>query len=57
MLFFYAGMTPAVKLTNHLGDGLRPATEDEAVTLFGAHFGSLGKIGLKEGTYVIADRF
>ncbi|WEV45073.1 proline--tRNA ligase [Streptococcaceae bacterium ESL0687] len=46
-----------VKLTNHLGaSDLRPATEDEAVTLFGAHFGSLGPVGLKEGTYVIADR-
>ncbi|WEV60568.1 proline--tRNA ligase [Streptococcaceae bacterium ESL0729] len=46
-----------VKLTNHLGaSDLRPATEDEAVELFGAHFGSLGPVGLKEDTYVLADR-
>lgn len=44
------------KLKNHFSAlELRPATPDEATTLFGAHFGSLGPIGLKDGLNVIAD--
>ncbi len=46
-----------VKLKNHLGaDFLEAATEDQAKALFGANFGSLGPVGLPEGTKVIADR-
>ncbi|MFC3927888.1 proline--tRNA ligase [Streptococcus caprae] len=46
-----------VKLKNHLGaDFFEPATEAEAQALFGANFGSLGPVGLPEGTKVIADR-
>ncbi len=46
-----------VKLKNFLGvDFLEPASEDEALTVFGAHFGSLGPIDLPENVRVIADR-
>ena len=46
-----------VKLKNYLGaDELEPASEDDAVKVFGAHFGSLGPIGLSEDTRIIADR-
>lgn len=45
-----------VKLTNFLGaDFLEPANEDDVFAKFGAHFGSLGPVGL-EGVRVIADR-
>ncbi|GBG96504.1 proline--tRNA ligase [Lactococcus termiticola] len=45
-----------VKLTNFLGaDFLEPAAEDEVFEKLGAHFGSLGPVGL-EGFRIIADR-
>ncbi|WP_202922274.1 proline--tRNA ligase [Streptococcus sp. S784/96/1] len=46
-----------VKLKNFLGaDFLEPASEDEAIKLFGATFGSLGPVGLSEKIRIIADR-
>lgn len=46
-----------VKLKNHLGaDFFEPATPEEALALFGAHFGSLGPVGLPETVKIIADR-
>ena len=45
-----------VKLTNHLSaDLFEAATEDEVFELLGAHFGSLGPVGLKN-VKIIADR-
>lgn len=46
-----------VKLKNHLGaDFFDVADEAEVVTTFGAHFGSLGPVGLPETVKIIADR-
>lgn len=46
-----------VKLKNYLGaDFFEPASPAEAESLFGAGFGSLGPIGLPDGTRIIADR-
>lgn len=46
-----------VKLKNYLGaDFLEPADEEQAKATFGAHFGSLGPIGLPEEVTIIADR-
>ncbi|MGT2667352.1 proline--tRNA ligase [Streptococcus rifensis] len=46
-----------VKLKNHLAAGiLEPATDAEAKAFFGADFGSLGPVGLPEGTRIVADR-
>lgn len=46
-----------VKLKNYLGaDFFDPADEAEVVELFGAHFGSLGPVGLPENIKIIADR-
>ena len=46
-----------VKLKNYLGaDFLEPATEEDAVKVFGAHFGSLGPVALPENIRIIADR-
>ncbi|WP_075201863.1 proline--tRNA ligase [Floricoccus tropicus] len=46
-----------VKLKNYLGaDELEPASEDDAVKVFGAHFGSLGPVGLSDDIRIIADR-
>lgn len=46
-----------VKLKNHLGaDFFDVADEAEVVTTFGAHFGSLGPVGLPENVKIIADR-
>ncbi|MGT2785779.1 proline--tRNA ligase [Streptococcus merionis] len=46
-----------VKLKNHLEAGvLEPATAEEARAFFGADFGSLGPVGLPEGTRIVADR-
>lgn len=46
-----------VKLKNHLGaDFLVPASSDEAESIFGAGFGSLGPIGLPADMKIIADR-
>ena len=46
-----------VKLKNYLGaDFLEPATEGDAVKVFGAHFGSLGPVALPENIRIIADR-
>lgn len=45
-----------VKLQNYLGANvIEPATETDVESLSGAHFGSLGPIGLK-GVKIIADR-
>ncbi len=45
-----------VKLTNFLGsDFLEPAAEEDVFAKFGAHFGSLGPVGLS-GVKIIADR-
>lgn len=45
-----------VKLTNHLSaDFLEAASEEDVFELIGAHFGSLGPIGLKD-VKIIADR-
>lgn len=46
-----------VKLKNYLGaDFLDPATEEDAVKVFGANFGSLGPVKLPENVRIIADR-
>lgn len=46
-----------VKLKNYLGaDFLEPSTEEDAVKVFGAHFGSLGPVALPENIRIIADR-
>ncbi|MDG3132935.1 proline--tRNA ligase [Streptococcus suis] len=46
-----------VKLKNHLGANfLVPASSDEAESIFGAGFGSLGPIGLPADMKIIADR-
>lgn len=46
-----------VKLKNYLGaDLLEQGTGEEAQALFGADFGSLGPVGLPEGTRIVADR-
>lgn len=46
-----------VKLKNYLGaDFLDPATEEDAVKVFGANFGSLGPVNLPENVRLIADR-
>ncbi|MGT2907442.1 proline--tRNA ligase [Streptococcus dentiloxodontae] len=46
-----------VKLKNYLGASfLEPATEEEAQNVFGANFGSLGPVNVKEGIRIIADR-
>lgn len=46
-----------VKLKNYLGaDFLEPATEEKAVEVFGAHFGSLGPVNLPENVRIVADR-
>ncbi len=46
-----------VKLKNYLGaDFLDPATEEDAVKVFGANFGSLGPVNLPENVRIIADR-
>lgn len=46
-----------VKLKNFLGaDFLDPASEEDAVKVFGANFGSLGPVGLPEDIRIIADR-
>ncbi len=46
-----------VKLKNYLGASfLDVATEEEAKGFFGASFGSLGPVGLAEGTRIVADR-
>lgn len=46
-----------VKLKNHLGaDFFDVADEAEVVATFGAHFGSLGPVGLPENVKIIADR-
>lgn len=46
-----------VKLKNYLGaDFLEPADEEQAQAIFGAHFGSLGPVGLSEEVTIIADR-
>lgn len=46
-----------VKLKNHLGaDFLDAADEAEVLAVFGAHFGSLGPVGLPEKIKIIADR-
>ena len=46
-----------VKLKNYLAaDFLEPATEEEAVKVFGANFGSLGPVNLPENVKIIADR-
>lgn len=45
-----------VKLTNFLGaDFLDPATEEDVAKLAGAHFGSLGPVGIKD-VKILADR-
>lgn len=45
-----------VKLKNFLGaDFLRPAEENEAADLLGAHFGSLGPVNVSEGVQILAD--
>ncbi|WP_067103418.1 proline--tRNA ligase [Streptococcus sp. DD13] len=45
-----------VKLKNYLGaDYLEAASEEDAKALFGAHFGSLGPVGLPEETRILAD--
>lgn len=46
-----------VKLKNFLAaDFLEPATEEDAVKVFGANFGSLGPVNLPENVRIIADR-
>lgn len=46
-----------VKLKNHLGaDFFDVADEAEVVATLGAHFGSLGPVGLPENVKIIADR-
>ncbi|MBM7636285.1 prolyl-tRNA synthetase [Streptococcus saliviloxodontae] len=46
-----------VKLKNFLAaDFLEPATEEDALTVFGANFGSLGPVNLPENVRIIADR-
>lgn len=46
-----------VKLKNYLkADFLETATEDEAKSILGASFGSLGPIGISESIRIIADR-
>ncbi|SDB14552.1 prolyl-tRNA synthetase [Streptococcus henryi] len=46
-----------VKLKNFLGaDFLDPASEEDAVKVFGANFGSLGPVGLSEDIRIVADR-
>ncbi|VED90649.1 prolyl-tRNA synthetase [Streptococcus equinus] len=46
-----------VKLKNYLGaDFLNPATEEDAVKVFGANFGSLGPVNLPENVRIVADR-
>ena len=46
-----------VKLKNYLGaDFLDPATEEDAVKVFGANFGSLGPVNLPENVRIVADR-
>ncbi len=46
-----------VKLKNFLGaDFLEAASEEEAQSVFGAGFGSLGPVGLAEDVRIIADR-
>lgn len=46
-----------VKLKNYLGASfLEAASEEEARTFFGADFGSLGPVGLPEGSRIVADR-
>lgn len=46
-----------VKLKNFLGaDFLDPASEEDAVEVFGANFGSLGPVGLSEDIRIVADR-
>ncbi|EHJ52641.1 proline--tRNA ligase [Streptococcus macacae] len=46
-----------VKLKNYLGaDFLEPASEEEARSVFGASFGSLGPVHLPENVKIIADR-
>lgn len=45
-----------VKLKNYLGASfLEAASEEEARTFFGADFGSLGPVGLPEGSRIVAD--
>lgn len=46
-----------VKLKNYLGASfLEAASEEKARTFFGADFGSLGPVGLPEGSRIVADR-
>lgn len=46
-----------VKLKNYLGaDFLEPASEEKAVEVFGANFGSLGPVNLSENVRIVADR-
>ncbi|MCY7172645.1 proline--tRNA ligase [Streptococcus gallolyticus subsp. gallolyticus] len=46
-----------VKLKNYLGaDFLEPASEEEAIEVFGANFGSLGPVNLPENVRIVADR-
>ncbi len=46
-----------VKLKNYLGtDFLEPASEEEAVEVFSANFGSLGPVNLPENVRIVADR-
>ncbi|WP_158527001.1 proline--tRNA ligase [Streptococcus gallolyticus] len=46
-----------VKLKNYLGaDFLEPASEEKAVEVFGANFGSLGPVKLPENVRIVADR-
>ncbi|WP_423214333.1 proline--tRNA ligase [Streptococcus equinus] len=46
-----------VKLKNYLGaDFLDAATEEDAVKVFGANFGSLGPVNLPENVRIVADR-
>lgn len=46
-----------IKLKNYLGASfLQAASEEEARTFFGADFGSLGPVGLPEGSRIVADR-
>ncbi|MCO4474673.1 prolyl-tRNA synthetase [Streptococcus infantarius subsp. infantarius] len=46
-----------VKLKNYLGaDFLEPVSEEKAVEVFGANFGSLGPVNLPENVRIVADR-
>ena len=45
-----------VKLKNYLGADCDPATEEDAVKVFGANFGSLGPVNLPENVRIVADR-